>query len=338
MQCHFCEKISPLPTSGSIFVHERTNAYQYLKESQGLDGHEENTTFLAIPFLSHDELKSILYPMINTGAEQNWIRVYSDDDDKHPIHLTIQHLYHRISDPELVQLIEDEAFETHLQPIFNLQTEKLYGYESLLRTHQNVVNPGRLFQFAQQAGLQSYLDQRARRLAIQTKANKIGREYYIFINFLPSSIYNPDFCLKHTFEAIDEYNVSKDELVFEVVETEYIDDLSHLEGILNRYKQSGMRVALDDVGSGYNNLDVLSQLSTDIIKIDRYYVRNCHENDDNQLFIDRAIDIAKQLNLTILAEGIETEEEFRHLQAKGIHLAQGFYLGKPSADIVHELD
>ncbi|MDQ0160128.1 EAL domain-containing protein [Alkalibacillus salilacus] len=335
MLCHLCGTISPLPKEGSIFVHQETNAYQQLINHPSLSS-DYNEAFLQMHFQNHDHLIELLSPLIETVSETDWIRVYGHDLNEHPIHLTIQHLYHRILNPEFVELIDNEAFEAHLQPIYHLQSEELYGYESLLRIHQNIVNPGNLFQFAQNAGLHSYLDQRARRLAIQTKADRIGPGYYLFINFLPSSIYNPEFCLKHTFQTIEEFNVPKNELVFEVVETEYIDDMSHLESILTQYKQSGMRVALDDVGSGYNNLDVLNQLNTDIIKIDRGYVRDCHINKANQDFIDRAIDIADQLNLTILAEGIETEDEMKWLQARGVHLAQGFYLGKPSANIIHE--
>jgi EAL domain-containing protein (putative c-di-GMP-specific phosphodiesterase class I) len=237
---------------------------------------------------------------------------------------------------EAVELIESGDLISYLQPIVDLRNDSIYGYESLLRTpaSDTQISPGILFSTAAKTGLHSRLDQRAREAAIKARKEQVTGNIKSFINFLPSTIYNPEFCLRHTFQLVEKYEIDPSNLVFEVVETEKIIDVSHLKNVFSVYQREGMKVALDDVGAGFSTLDMLSTLRPDYVKIDRSYVSYCDQNKENQSFLNEAMHIASSLGITLLAEGIERQEELDYCLAAGIPLAQGYLIGKPAPEAV----
>lgn len=245
---------------------------------------------------------------------------------------SLQTIYNHTFYENTVKMIKNGDFTNDLQPIISVQNNEIFGYESLLRVKDQSIFPSQLFEIARKTDMQSVLDKRAREIAIRTHHQKITPGIKSFINFLPSTIYNPEYCLKHTFSIVEKYNVKPDDLVFEVVETENIYDVNHLRSIFKVFRNYGIKVALDNVGVGYSTLDILNKLHPDYIKIDRNYVQDCHVNKDNQKFLKNVIHIAKEFNITVLAEGIETEEEFEYVKQIGIELAQGYHIGKPSQD------
>lgn len=243
--------------------------------------------------------------------------------------MTASELHYRLKYEEIVTLIQSETFISHLQPIINIASGEIYGYESLLRSNSRALNPGLLFKAASLTGFHSMLDQKARRAAIEAKSKYVPRGVKSFINFLPSTIYNPEFCLRHTFQIVEDFGVDPNDLVFEVVETEKIEDIDHLKKVLNVYKREGMRVALDDVGSGFADPELLTLLNPDYVKIDRSYIDHCDENPDKQAFLRKIIHLARDRGITVLGEGIERKEELDYCRSIGIYLAQGYFIGKP---------
>ncbi|MDP4169240.1 MAG: EAL domain-containing protein [Bacillota bacterium] len=244
----------------------------------------------------------------------------------------VQQLMVRLQHSETVSLIQSGSLISYLQPIIELQKNgDLFGYESLLRTGgEEQISPGILFSIAEQSGMLSLLDQRAREAAIKAKKEHIKQGIKSFINFLPSTIYNPDFCLQHTFELVRKYDIDPADLVFEVVETEKIENISHLKKVLETYKREGMKVALDDVGAGFSTLEVLKMLNPDIVKIDRQFIDHCDQESRKQQFLAEVMKLSRELNITVLAEGIERAEELEYCRTHGVHLAQGYLIGKPT--------
>lgn len=98
------------------------------------------------------------------------------------------------------------------------------------------------------------------------------KENKVFINFIPTSIYSPQFCLKSTIQLAHELHIDPAQLVFEVVETEKVDDIEHLKTILAYYRDRGFEYALDDVGEGYSTLEMLAELKPKYMKLDMKYV------------------------------------------------------------------
>jgi EAL domain-containing protein (putative c-di-GMP-specific phosphodiesterase class I) len=209
----------------------------------------------------------------------------------------------------------------------------MYGFELLLRPIEGGPHfyPYKLFQFAQKAGLQSLLDSRARVASIRNSSKFLPNGLKRFINFLPSSIYDPNHCLKTTFKAAAETGTNPEDLVFEVVETEEILDMNHLQSILDVYKEKGMKVALDDLGAGHSTEDVLKRLNPHYVKIDRGTISFCDQDPVKQKKITDIVKTAKDISTLVLAEGIEREEEADWCRTAGIHLAQGYYYGRPAA-------
>ncbi|WP_235715322.1 EAL domain-containing protein [Halalkalibacter wakoensis] len=137
--------------------------------------------------------------------------------------------------------------------------------------------------------------------------------------------------MKSTFRAVKDYNVDPNDLVFEVVETEKIEDISHLKSIFSTYQAHGIKVALDDLGSGYSTLEVLRELKPNFAKIDRTLVDHCDSDKEKQERIKAIVDIAGEHQIELLAEGIERAEEAEFCKQIGVPLAQGYYFGKPDA-------
>ncbi|ASF40203.1 EAL domain-containing protein [Halobacillus halophilus] len=325
--CQFCGTNFLIPESGSIVLNQKKS----IKPLQLFVSHEDEETII-YRYKSKKELKTslgVLLSSATTATSKDWLHILNLDSTQY-LPISIQHLYERLDKPELGEIIQHGTFTSHLQPIVDMKNDEIYGYESLLRTEGENINPAELFSHAQRSGLQSMLDQKARRTAVKAKSDFLQKGQKIFINFLPSTIYVPEFCLQHTFQIVKEFNIDPADLVFEVVETEKITNVKHLKSILDTYKTSGMKVALDDVGAGYSTLEMLSLLKPDYLKIDRSYIQNCYEDLTSQDFLFQVMRRASNLGIKVLAEGIETRNEWDWLRELGVDYGQGYFIGKPA--------
>ncbi|MBA2173285.1 EAL domain-containing protein [Halobacillus locisalis] len=326
--CQFCGTSVTLPEKGALVINRKNVHMDGEPRDLAID-YQDNDT-VVFQYSSIDNLVATLELLYQKNTSNFWLHILNlESSQSFPI--SIHHLYERLKRPNLASIIHDGDFTSHLQPIVDMSTNEVYGYESLLRTTEQSVNPGELFSYAQRSGLQSMLDQKARRSAVKAKSEFLTKGQKIFINFLPSTIYVPEFCLKHTFQIVKEFQIDPSDLVFEVVETEKISDVDHLKRILDTYKASGMKVALDDVGSGYSTIEMLSLLKPDYLKVDRSYIQNCHENKENQEFLYQVMERADLLGIQVLAEGIETLEEWTWLNQLGVDYGQGYFIGRPKA-------
>lgn len=212
----------------------------------------------------------------------------------------------------LLDLMREQRLTCHFQPIVHAATpDQLFAHEALLRgiaQDGSGIAAGPLLDLARDAGLLFQLDLLARRTAIREAATRqIGGK--IFINFNPTSIYDPAFCLRSTVAAIDAVGLSRDRIVFEVTESDRTQDLGHLQRILHYYGDAGFEVALDDFGSGYSSLNLLHQLRPDYLKLDIDLIRDVHRNPYKALIARKILEVASELGLRTVAEGIEVPEE-----------------------------
>ncbi|MEH2198612.1 EAL domain-containing protein [Nostoc sp.] len=234
----------------------------------------------------------------------------------------------------LVEMLATERFTSYFQPIVSINdTSQIFGYESLLRgldEEGNLVLPTPIVELATEAGLIPQLDQVARLSAI-TQFSRYQVSGHIFINFAPTSLYDPAFCLRSTVEAIDIAGFSHDRVVFEVVESDNPQDLTHLKAVLKYYRDAGFLIALDDLGSGYSSLNLLHQLRPDFIKLDMELIRDVHQDLYKASITEKLLEITQKLNIQTVAEGIECIEELNWLRERGANFAQGYLIAKPSA-------
>ncbi len=237
-----------------------------------------------------------------------------------------------IRSDSLRQVLTDERLTSHFQPIVSLQDPtEIFAHEALLRGIDNDgshLSPAGLFHQARQAGLLFQLDLAARRSAI-INAVRQGVTSRLFVNFSPSAIYDPVYCLRTTVGAIREGGLDRSKVVFEVVESDKADDPQHLQNILDHYRAAGFKVALDDVGAGYGNLNLMNRLGPDYIKLDMELTRDVDQDPYKAMVVSKLLEMANELGIESIVEGIETKGEFDWARDHGARYAQGYYIARP---------
>jgi len=231
----------------------------------------------------------------------------------------------------VADLIVNRRFTSYMQPIVQPGGRRV-GYEFLLRPlpEQPPFRPAQLFDAAREAGLHSFLDREARHSAIRLASSHVPAGVKKFVNFLPSSLYRPSECLKDTFRLIREFGMDPEDFVFEVVETERMDDPRHWLDVFDVYRREGIRLAMDDVGEKFATVEVAERLRPDYVKLDRKWIAGCHADADKQRHIDDVLERVSRFHGVVLAEGVEDEKDWRYLAQAGIGLMQGYCFGFPA--------
>ncbi|MFB9995405.1 EAL domain-containing protein [Deinococcus oregonensis] len=224
-----------------------------------------------------------------------------------------------------------EHLQFHFQPIVQLSSGQVYGYEALVRAQWDgyFFGAGALLDAAAAHGQARAFDALARRSAILQGYPKLGADQVLFLNFAPGVIYNPDVCLQTTYAACREVGADLSRLLFEVIESEAFPDLRLLDRILERYRAEGAQVALDDLGAGHTSLTYLTELKPDVVKLDRALISGLHGSDPRVPLVSALVNYAHDLGIRVVAEGIETAQELHLITELGTDLAQGYYLGRP---------
>ncbi|MDF3819809.1 EAL domain-containing protein [Leptospira sp. 96542] len=229
----------------------------------------------------------------------------------------------------------DFSFSMAFQPIVDMDSKTVYSYEALVRglngegAYQvlSLVNQSNRYQF----------DQACRVKAIEL-ASKLNIKCYLNINFLPNAVYAPESCIRTTLKASKEFNFPLDKLVFEMVEGEEIQNHSHVINIFKEYKNKGFLTAIDDFGAGYSGLNLLAKFPPDIIKLDMDLIRNIDQNKIAELLVKAMVSVCAELNILVIAEGIETLEEYSVLRKLGIRYFQGYLIAKPMFEGLPEVN
>ena len=152
---------------------------------------------------------------------------------------------------------------------------------------------------------------------------------------MPSSIYDPAFCMASALEEMAKTALQPQDVVFEVVESDQVTDVKHLQKICEYYRKQGFGFALDDVGTGTSSLQMICDLKPDFIKLDKSFISRVSEPMFHGV-VEKLAEFAGQFGLRVIAEGVEQEEQAKTLLAMNIDLMQGWYFGKPAAQMVVE--
>jgi EAL domain-containing protein (putative c-di-GMP-specific phosphodiesterase class I) len=221
----------------------------------------------------------------------------------------------------------DFEFEYAFQPIIDMKTKTIFAHEALIRgpngegayTILSKVNNENRYPF----------DQACRVKAVRTAA-ELKLKGMLSINFMPNAVYRPELCISTTLEAAKKYNFPASNIIFEFTEQEIVEDTKHLLNIVTEYKKLGFKTALDDFGAGYAGLNLLANFQPDIIKIDMGLIRDVDTSKSRQIIIKSITRMCEELNVTVLAEGVETTNERDILLNFGINLFQGYLFCKPA--------
>ncbi|WP_083651501.1 EAL domain-containing protein [Vreelandella massiliensis] len=223
------------------------------------------------------------------------------------------------------------AFTMAFQPIVDVRQRVIHAHEALVRGI-NGESAGHIIGLVTDDLLYRF-DQACRVKAIEL-ASELGMKTPLSINFLPNAVYEPEACIQATLEVSRRVGWPTDNLVFEITETEQVPNRDHIRDIIDAYKTMGFGVALDDFGNGYANLDLLTTLYPNKLKIDRSLVMGCDTDKRRQVLLTSLIQLAAALPITLVAEGVETAEEATWLYQAGIPLQQGFFFARPAFEAV----
>ncbi|AWM91930.1 diguanylate phosphodiesterase [Pseudomonas sp. 31-12] len=229
----------------------------------------------------------------------------------------------------------DLDFTFAYQPIVDVRDQSIFAHEALVR---GLNGEGALSVLEKVNDQNRYeFDQLCRVRAISTAA-QLGMTQHLSINFLPKAVYRPELCIRSTLEAARVNNFPLDRLIFETVESEYVDNNHHLTNILSKYRKFGFKTAIDDFGAGYSGLNLLADFQPDFIKLDLALVRNIHLDSARQAIVRGIVTMCADLDVKIIAEGIENSEERNFLAGCGIFLMQGFWFAKPAFKSMASID
>ena len=224
------------------------------------------------------------------------------------------------------QSASDPSFTFAFQPIVDANAREVFSHEALIRgpSHEPAcrilgqVSADRLLEFDQKARIEAI--GMAVRLGIVSRLN---------LNFMPQSLHSRAAILT-TLEAADRFHLPINRLVLEVTEGAVIDDQAQFAEVINEYRGLGLKVAIDDFGAGYSGLNLLTDFQPDQIKLDMKLVRGIEHHGPRQAIVHAIDQVCRDLGIDVIAEGVETVEEYAWLANEGVRLFQGYLFAKPA--------
>ncbi|SOC41856.1 EAL domain-containing protein [Ureibacillus acetophenoni] len=276
-------------------------------------------------------MKSVLFSSVNT------LNLFSYF--KHRIQRKHEDLIYFRRYKELLKIIKNESLQTYFQPIVNIQNGDTFAFEALNRPLQSVLfeNTDHFYEFVGQTNIVFPFEQFCRNISLKRFTERLtfqkDQNFNLFINIHPHVLLDKNYHSGETFKFIKELGIQPEQVVFELTERSAVTDFNEFKRVLSHYRKQGYRIAIDDVGSGYNSLKTLIYLKPEFIKLDRSLIQNIDLNEAGQSLVSLIHDYAEQSQTKIIAEGIERLEELNYLQSVGIQYAQGYALGRPNQEI-----
>lgn len=236
---------------------------------------------------------------------------------------------------KLRRAIDADQFRLYYQPQVDVQSMKVTGYEALIRwqeTDNNLVSPDQFVPLLEDTGLiipvgEWILYRACRDVAELGRRNKDFKS--VSIN-LSARQFIDDAIAKRITAIASECGISPEHIVIEITESLMMTETRRSLGILTELNRNGFHLSLDDFGTGYSSLAYLRQFPIDVIKIDQSFVRGMLENHSDAAICEAIIAIGRQLGMKVVAEGIETAEQFDYIRKRGCHTIQGYYFGEPT--------
>ena len=229
-------------------------------------------------------------------------------------------------------------FTMAFQPIVDVSIGEVWGYEALVRGLEGQ-SAGQILSQVDDTNRYAF-DQACRVKAIELASALFPPDSAcrLSINFMPNAVYEPTACIQATLAAARRSQFDPTRLMFEFTEGEQIRDTAHLERIIGAYKRLGFTTAIDDFGAGFSGLTLLAKFQPDLIKLDMELVRGIATSTARQAIVASLAGLARQLDIKVIAEGVETHEELAILRASGISLFQGYLFARPALARLPDLE
>lgn len=245
-----------------------------------------------------------------------------------------QRLWEKEVENTMEDALKNKEFIVYLQPKYATVTEKLSGAEALVRwisKEKGFVSPGSFIPIFEKNGFITKLDDYMLESVAKIQGDwiKEGKEVVpISVNISRIHFSNPNLA-DHIRDIVDKYDVPHHVIELELTESAFFDDKNILLNTVKKLKEYGFEVSMDDFGAGYSSLNSLKDLPLDIVKLDGEFFRDSDDKERGEIVVRDAISLVKNLNMRIVAEGIETKEQVEFLALHGCDLIQGYYFAKP---------
>jgi diguanylate cyclase (GGDEF)-like protein len=234
----------------------------------------------------------------------------------------------------MFEAVRNGEFLLHYQPIVDARSRRITGFEALMRwmhPELGLVSPVQFIPMAESNGLINLLGAWALKAAcvqIRKFEDAIGRKLSISVNVSPRQFRNDKF-LEMMDDALRLSGLSGEQLVLEITEGILMSDPEHAETLLHSIKSRRVRIAIDDFGTGYSSLAYLKRFPISTLKIDRAFIKDLPTSLKDAAICNAVLSLAKHLQLTTVAEGVENDAQLAFLVNQGCDLIQGFYTGRP---------
>jgi blue light- and temperature-responsive anti-repressor len=227
--------------------------------------------------------------------------------------------------------VETVVYSFAFQPIVDPIARTIVSYEALVRGADNEPASSVLGGIGHEVRLA--FDEQLRRDALSLAA-RLGIRCSINLNLLPGSMVNAQESLAATIGMASQLGVALDRIIIEITETEAVSDLLGFRDAIDLHRSLGIKSAIDDFGAGYSGLNLLADFQPESIKIDMSLIRGINVHGPRQAIVRGIIRTCSDLGIDIVAEGIESEAEWRWCAAEGIQFFQGFFFAKPGFEFL----
>lgn len=231
----------------------------------------------------------------------------------------------------LLEIIVNKQLHTQFQPIINLRDGHIFGYEALIRGPKGAPlrRAGSLFHAADKAQMVAWFDIACQEQCFLQAAQN-GLKHHLFINMDAEGLAYMNFYDRSLAQRARDYGLTPASIVIEITERQTIDDVPELLRFVERLREEGFKIAIDDAGSGYNSLHTIAEMRPEFVKVDRALTRNLDVNGKRRALLAALVQFARQIGTSVLAEGSETREELATLIDLGVPYGQGYLMGRPA--------
>jgi len=224
------------------------------------------------------------------------------------------------------RLVAGLDYSYAFQPIVDVLARSVFSYEALVRGPDGA-SAAQVFERVAPDHLHRF-DQESRVAAIEL-ASRLRLPCKLNLNFLPRSLYTSPAAVRSALEAAERCGITPDRLVLEITESEVIDDFAAFGQLINEFRRFGLQLAIDDFGAGYAGLTMLADFQPDLLKLDMSLVRGIEGRGPRQAIVRAIMQACVDLGIDVIAEGVETLEEYRWFKNAGVTLFQGYLFGRP---------
>lgn len=237
---------------------------------------------------------------------------------------------------ELRTAIKQQQFQLYYQAKLSFEDcATIKGAEALIRwihPEQGMISPARFIPVAEETGLIMEIGDWVLTQACQEVVHFMAqtkRSINVAVNISARQFYGPSL-VQTIARILEDTHLPPEQLEVEITEGVMLSDIKHATDILKQLKALGVRIAMDDFGTGFSSLNYLRQLPIDVLKIDRSFIHHMFDHTKNQAIVKTIIELGKHLNMEVVAEGIETKKEAEFLREQGCHTGQGFLFARPA--------